>query len=144
MKHAIMQLFVISLLLPFEANAQMTLPTFECVLTDKLNNYDWPGKRIETFNQSTPVIYFICQSDNAFRGDKIKAVWIADHVDAHMPAFSTIAVKTSRYNKHINGTEIFEANLSLEKPACGWPLGVYHIQTYINGIESYSYKFEVR
>ena len=120
------------------------LPTVQCTLTNKLDVYDWPGSAQDTFLQSTPNLFFICTSNNVITGDSVKAVWIADHTLGTWPANFTFAVKKKHVIKHVNDDETFEANLSVSKPPNGWPLGTYHVQLYIDGIEDKNYKFKIR
>tara|TARA_R110000868_G_scaffold137949_9_gene351666 strand:- start:2439 stop:2888 length:450 start_codon:yes stop_codon:yes gene_type:complete len=121
------------------------LPTFQCTLTNKLNVYYWPGFPEKDFSTNAPEVFLICDSNNAVTGDRIKAVWVADHVkNDSYPPNKTLAVKTRRYVKHQNSDETFEANLSLAKPEGGWPLGNYHVQLYVNNVEGQIYRFNVR
>lgn len=122
----------------------ISLPAFKCMLTNKLDAYDWPGSAQETFYYKTPKIYFMCYSKTAFRGDSIKAVWVADHLVAKPFYNKVIAVKTSRNKASTYGDQTFDADLSLARPGNAWPRGSYHIQLYINGIESDTYYFSVR
>ncbi len=124
--------------------AQGVLPTFQCTMTDKLDLYNWPGSIKDTFVQNTPVIYFICDSDNARTGDKIKAVWIADHTSTTHPEIYTLAASTYHVRLTQNDGVSSEADLSLKRPPCGWARGEYHVQVYINDIEGYVYRFKIR
>jgi hypothetical protein len=126
------------------ANGFGALPTFKCTLTDKLDKYNWPGVQREQFKTYTPKIYFICDSDTTMTGDSIKAVWIADHISNTKPAIHTMGIMTKHVVMRQSRGESFEADLSLEKPEGGWPLGAYHVQLYINGIPGYTYKFIIR
>lgn len=126
------------------AHAQGVLPTFQCTMTDKLDLNNWPGSIKDTFVQSTPIIYFVCNSDNARTGDKIKAVWIADHTSTTHAEIYTLAAKTYHVRLTQNDGVSSEADLSLSRPPCGWARGAYHVQVYINDIEGYTYKFQVR
>jgi len=144
MKHKIV-CAILTMMFPLAANATplLTLPTFTCTLTKKLDVYNWPGSANENFIASTPKIYFICQSDNVRTGDHIRAVWIADHTYG-MPPSKILCVKSKHVVTHRNSPEIFEANFSLGRPGKAWPKGSYHIQTYINDIPSYNYNFTIR
>lgn len=122
----------------------MSLPAFKCTLTDKLDAYDWPGSAQETFYYKTPKIYFMCSSKSAFQGDRIKAVWVADHLVVKPFYNKVIAVKSSRNASSKYGDQTFDADLSLARPGNAWPRGTYHIQLYINGVEGDTYNFSVR
>ncbi len=122
----------------------MILPTFQCMLTDKLDPDRWPGRQKDSFGRNDAKIYFICDSDNAATGDRIKAVWQAVHTVDHMPSYETIGVKSLHVIKRPNGGEMIEADLSLAKPVDGWDIGHYQVQVYVNGIEGYVYKFVIR
>jgi hypothetical protein len=121
----------------------MILPNFECTMTNKLDNFNWPGVAQADFAHGDKKIYLICDSDNAVTGDSIKAVWIADHTN-RLPPHYIIAVRNHRVYKPAHGDQISEANLSIVKPSCKWPAGVYHVQLYVNGIEDKSYPFIIK
>ncbi len=127
------------------AHAQsLILPNFVCTMTNQLDKFNWPGSSQDAFTSSQHAIYMICDSDNVYNGDRIKAVWIADHTGGYWPENFTIGVIGKRYVKRPNQDETFEANLSMAKPCTGWPKGVYHVQLYVNEIEDKSYAFQVR
>jgi hypothetical protein len=125
------------------SHAMYVLPVVKCTLTDKLDKYNWPGTKQEVFAASTPEIFFICDSETAYTGDRLKAVWLADHTSRTLVTH-TIAVTSKTYIKNPNGGETFEAQFSIKRPPCGWPTGSYHIQLYINGITDKDYPFIVR
>jgi len=125
-------------------SAQFVLPVFQCTLTNKLDVFNWPGTPQETYVTGTREIYFICNSDNAENGDRIRAVWVADHTNGYLPPNTVISTQTHRIVKPHNENQTSEENLSLKKPAQGWPTGEYHVQLYVNGIEDKTYLFKVR
>lgn len=127
------------------AQAQsLILPNFLCTMTNKLDKFNWPGSEQDAFTPSQQAIFMICNSDNVYNGDRIKAVWIADHTGGYWPEHFTIGVIGKRFVKRPNQDETFEANLSMAKPCNGWPTGVYHVQLYVNEVEDKSYTFQVR
>lgn len=148
MKHKLMLSLILSvgtaMIAASQSHAQFTLPVFQCTLTNKLDVYHWPGTPQENYTPTTGEIFFICESDNASTGDRVKAVWIADHTNNGFKPNTIISSQTHRVVKPQTGDQTSEANLSLKKPAKTWPTGTYHVQLYVNNIEDKSYSFTVR
>ncbi len=117
---------------------------FECTLTDQVSANDVPGGAKESFSQTTPTIYLICDSDKVSKGEQVKATWIA--VDTHdvAPANYKIDEKSLTVDKDITNDQTYTANLSLSKPDKGWPAGTYRVDLYVNDKLDKSVPFNVK
>lgn len=80
-----------------------------------------------TFAPDTPAVFALLQMEGVKRGDKLRAVWIADDVGKVAPANTKIAEKTMTMEGDPN-----EGSFSCTKPAKNWPPGKYHVDIYAN------------
>jgi len=80
-----------------------------------------------TFAPETPVIFALLQMEGVKKGDKLRAVWIADDVGGAAPAKTQIAEKTMTMEGVPN-----EGSFSCTKPGKNWPAGKYHVDIYAN------------
>ncbi|HEV2806237.1 MAG TPA: hypothetical protein VGW57_15045 [Chthoniobacterales bacterium] len=80
-----------------------------------------------TFAPDTPAVFALLQMGGVQKGDKLRAVWIADDVGDAAPAHTKIAEKTMTMEAVPN-----EGRFSCTKPAKNWPAGKYHVDIYAN------------
>ena len=80
-----------------------------------------------TFAPDTPAVFALLQMGGVQKGDKLRAVWIADDVGDAAPAHTRIAEKAMTMEGVPN-----EGNFSCTKPAKNWPAGKYHVDIYAN------------
>lgn len=80
-----------------------------------------------TFAPDTPAVFALLQMGGVRKGDKLRAVWIADDVGDAAPAHTKIAEKAMTMEGVPN-----EGNFSCTKPAKNWPAGKYHVDIYAN------------
>lgn len=91
-----------------------------------------------TFARDTPAVFAMLQMEGVLKGDKLRAVWIADDVGDAAPAHTKIAEKSLTMEGVPN-----EGNFSCTKPAKNWPAGKYHVDIYANDKLITSAKFTV-
>ena len=80
-----------------------------------------------TFTPDTPAVFALLQMGGVQKGDKLRAVWIADDVGDAAPAHTKIAEKAMTMEGVPN-----EGRFSCSKPAKNWPAGKYHVDIYAN------------
>lgn len=119
-------------------------PKFDCILTDTVDNAGRPGAAKNAFQQTTPLIYLICQSDQVKKGQIVKAEWIADDTHNAAPANYKIQEKSVDVSRQPTGDEVFTANFSLSKPDKGWPAGTYHVALFVDNSPLKSVNFSVQ
>lgn len=121
-----------------------TSPKFICTLTNKLSAQDQPGVGRDTFAKNTPVIYYVCMSNDVKKGQVAKAAWIAADTHHAAPENYKIDEKSIKVIKDLSRDEDFTANFSLSIPNGGWPAGRYHVDLYLNDKLIQSAKFFVK
>jgi hypothetical protein len=80
-----------------------------------------------TFAPDTPAVFALLQMGGVQKGDKLRAVWIADDVGDAAPAHTKIAEKAMTMEGVPN-----EGRFSCTKPSKNWPAGKYHVDIYAN------------
>ena len=90
---------------------------------------DKDTKPTTTFSADVPQIYCFFRTKGSEKGDKLRAVWIADDVGDAAPADTKIDESSLTADQ-----ENFYGAFSLSKPTKGWPTGKYHVAIY-NGDE---------
>ncbi len=86
---------------------------------------DGDTKPATSFASDTPKLFAFFRSTGTEKGDKLRAVWIAEDVGDAAPANTKIDEVT------VTGTkDDFEGAFSLSKPDKGWPVGKYKVQIY--------------
>jgi hypothetical protein len=86
---------------------------------------DGDTKPATSFASDTPKLYAFFRSKGTEKGDKLRAVWIAEDVGDAAPANTKIDEVT------VTGTkDDFEGAFSLSKPDKGWPVGKYKVEIY--------------
>jgi hypothetical protein len=91
-----------------------------------------------TFAPDTPVVFALLQMEGVKKGDKLRAVWIADDVGKAAPANTKIAEKAMTMEG-----DPMEGSFSCTKPAKNWPAGTYHVDIYANDKLATTAKFTV-
>ena len=79
------------------------------------------------FARDTPAVFALLSMEGVLKGDKLRAVWIADDVGDAAPAHTKIAEKTMTMEGVPN-----EGSFSCTKPSKNWPAGKYHVDIYAN------------
>lgn len=78
-----------------------------------------------TFAADVPKLYAFFRSKGTEKGDKLRAVWIAEDVGDAAPAKSRIDEATLTADQ----ADYYGA-FSLSKPIKGWPVGQYKVEIY--------------
>lgn len=91
-----------------------------------------------TFAPDTPAVFALLRMEGVKKGDKLRAVWLADDVGDAAPAKTKIGEKTMT----MEGVPT-EGNFSCTKPGKTWPAGKYHVDIYANDKLITSAKFTV-
>lgn len=115
----------------------------DAILTDEFNN-NTPGSPKTIFKKNTQDIYTIWQSMQLRPGQKVKYVCIAEDTHNVAPANTKVdevvveVPKAQELNeKYING------KFTQHKPNNGWPIGIYHIDLYVDGSLNKTLKFTI-
>ncbi|HEU5424775.1 MAG TPA: hypothetical protein VFU72_14615 [Nitrolancea sp.] len=99
---------------------------------------DQPVDPGDSFPPDTAKLYLVFRTHGLPGQSHLEAIWIADRVDAPVPANyevtrSTIAVQGDQ-----------AGNFSLSKPNPGFPLGQYHVDLYLDGTLIGSFPFTIK
>jgi hypothetical protein len=119
-------------------------PTFDCTLTDQLRDDKTAGDAKDTFITSTPMIYYICSSDEVTKGQSIKSVWVADNTHNAAPDNYKIDEKAMLVSEDLGVAQTFTTNFSISSPTAGWPIGSYHVDLYVDNKLIQTAKFTVK
>ena len=124
MKHLI-AVSVVALFCAFHASAAD-------VTVDAFPSNEKDGDVVENFASDVAKVFVVFDAKGSKKGDKIRAVWIAEDVGDAAPANTKIDEATvTAENDDEHG------NFSLSKPAKGWPIGKYRCDIYAgNELES--------
>ena len=93
---------------------------------------------IKVFPPSTPKIFAAFKSKGAQKGDKVRAVWIAEDVGDVAPA-NTKVLETAGDLDDDSGTGTF----SLSASENGWAPGKYRVEIYVNDQLATKVKFAI-
>jgi hypothetical protein len=126
------------------ASLAADLPTFKCILTDKLAADGAPESEVDTFTKTTSNIYYVCQSDNVVQSQQVKAVWIAVNTNNAAPANYKIDEKTLAVDANASSDKIWTATNSVSSPTAGWPLGQYKVELYVDDKLATSKLFSIK
>ncbi len=86
---------------------------------------DGETKPATSFASDTPKLFAFFRSKGTEKGDKLRAVWIAEDVGDAAPANTKIDETPIVANE-----DDFSGAFSLNKPAKGWPVGKYKVEIY--------------
>ena len=104
----------------------LQLPAADDVTVEAVMAKDKDGEPTETFAVDVPKVYAFFKSKGTKKGDKIRAVFIAEDVGDAAPADTKIdEVAITAKNDDENGS------FSLSKPDKGWPKGEYRVDIYV-------------
>ena len=92
----------------------------------------------DVFGPDTPKLYAFFRSQGTTKGDKLRAVWIAEDVGGAADANTTIDEATLVADK-----DDFFGAFSLSKPDDGWPEGKYRVDIYLGDAVAISVKFKI-
>ena len=92
----------------------------------------------DAFGPETPKLYAFFRSQGTTKGDKLRAVWIAEDVGDAADANTTIDEATLVADK-----DNFFGAFSLSKPDDGWPEGKYRVDIYLGDTVATSVKFRI-
>lgn len=95
-------------------------------------------KPTTVFTLDTPKVLALFKTIGAQKGDKLRAVWIADNVGEAAPANTTIDETTVTLEGDTD-----DGNFSCTKPTKGWPAGKYHVDIYANDKLATTMKFTI-
>lgn len=91
-----------------------------------------------TFGTDMPKIMALVKTKGARKGDKLRAVWIADDVGDAAPANTTIEETAT-----VLEGDIQNGQFAVSKPNKGWPPGKYHVDIYANDELATTVKFTI-
>ncbi|HET7035320.1 MAG TPA: hypothetical protein VFI42_06510 [Thermomicrobiaceae bacterium] len=92
----------------------------------------------DSFAPDTAKIYLVFQAHGLPSESHLEAIWIADRVDAPVPA----GYEVTRSTIAVRGDQT--GNFSLSKPNPGFPLGQYHVDLYLDGTLVGSFPFTIK
>jgi hypothetical protein len=141
MKKIITSLVVVSGLFINAAYAEET-PKFDCEISDKVNADNEVNEKTE-FTPKTPIIFFVCTSEDVKVGQKIKAVWIAEDTHQVAPNHHEIDHTVLAVKKPLEEDQEWTGKFSLSKPNNDWPIGKYKVQLFAGEHLIETKKFEV-
>ena len=95
-------------------------------------------KPTSIFTPDTPVVFALLKIKGVKKGDKLRAVWVADDVGDAAPANTKMIEKTMTMEG-----DPTEGDFSCTKPPQGWPVGKYHVDIYANDELATKVKFTV-
>jgi len=90
------------------------------------------------FTPDTPVVFALLKIKGVTKGDKLRAVWVADDVGDAAPANTKMIEKTMAMEG-----DPAEGDFSCKKPPEGWPAGKYHVDIYANDKLATTVKFKI-
>jgi len=99
---------------------------------------DKDTKPTNHFDVDAPQVYAFFHTNGSHKGDKLRAVWIADDVGDAAPANTKIDETSSTADQ-----DNFFGAFSLSKPNNGWPEGKYHVEIYAGDKLATSVKFTI-
>ncbi len=97
------------------------------------------GKAAETFKTTQPTIYLLWKGETLKKGDKLRAVWIAEDV-GEAAAKNT---KIDEYSIEAPGPKS-EGTMSLSSPEKGWPVGTYRVDFFVGDELKLKLPFTIR
>jgi len=100
---------------------------------------DKDTKPTTTFSADVPQIYCFFRTKGSEKGDKLRAVWIADDVGDAAPADTKIDEASLTADQ-----ENYFGAFSLSKPTKGWPVGKYHVDIYNGDDVGTTVKFSIK
>lgn len=87
-----------------------------------------PGEAaVKVFPPNTPKVFATFKSKGAQKGDKVRALWIAEDVGDAAPANSKVWENTGDLDSDTD-----TGSFSVSEPTNGWPLGKYRVEIYAN------------
>lgn len=92
-----------------------------------------------TFEADVPKLYAFFRSKGTKKGDKLRAVWIADDVGEAAPKNTKIDEAPLDASQ-----DDFYGAFSLSKPTKGWPAGQYHVEIYVGETLATTAKFTIK
>ena len=104
----------------------LQLPAADDVTVEAVMAKDKDSEPTETFAVDVPKVYAFFKSKGTKKGDKIRAVFIAEDVGDAAPEETKIdEVAITAKNDDESGS------FSLSKPDKGWPKGEYRVDIYV-------------
>jgi len=100
---------------------------------------DKDTKPTTSFSSDVPKIYCFFRTKGSEKGDKLRAVWIADDVGDAAPADTKIDEASLTADQ-----DNFFGAFSLSKPTKGWPVGKYHVDIYNGDDVGTTVKFTIK
>ena len=91
-----------------------------------------------TFATDVPKLYAFFKTKGTEKGEKLRAVWIAEDVGEAAPANTKIDESTLTADQ-----DDFYGAFSLSKPNKGWPAGSYRFEIYDGGELATTVKFTI-
>jgi len=83
-------------------------------------------KPAESFKTDQATIYLLWKGETLTKGEKVRAVWLAEDVGDAAPKDT----KIDEYTVEAAGPKS-EGTMSLSKPDAGWPVGKYRVELYV-------------
>jgi len=90
------------------------------------------------FTPMTPKFIDYFHSTGTAKGDKLRVLWIAEDVGDVAPPDTPLGEM-----EFTTGEDDYHGAFSLSKPACGWAVGKYRVELYVNDQLATSVKFTV-
>jgi hypothetical protein len=97
----------------------------EDVTVEAIVAKDKDSEPTDTFAPNVPQVYAFFKTKGSKKGDKFRAVWIAEDVGDSAPPDTKNDEATLTADK-----DDFFGAFSLSKPTKGWPLGDYRVDIY--------------
>jgi hypothetical protein len=91
-----------------------------------------------TFPTDSAKIYLAFEARDLPAGTHLEAIWIAERVDAPVPA----GYEVTRSTITVQGNQV--GNFALSRPNPGFPTGQYHVDLYLDGSLIGTYPFTVK
>src|SRR5437868_9134337 len=99
---------------------------------------DKDTKPTTSFAADVPKLYAFFRTHGSEKGDKVRAVWIAEDVGDAAPANTKIDESTLTADE-----ENFYGAFALSKPTKGWPVGKYRVDLYSGDEVATSVEFTI-
>ena len=100
---------------------------------------DKDSKPTDTFDTNVPKLYAFFKTKGSTKGDKLRAVWIAEDVGDAAPKNTKIDEASLTADQ-----DNFFGAFSLSKPTEGWPEGSYRVDIYNGDKVANSAKFTIK
>ena len=100
---------------------------------------DKDSRPTNSFEPNVPKVYAFFKTKGSTKGDKLRAVWIAEDVGTAAPANTKIDEATLTAD-----TDNFYGAFSMSKPTKGWPEGAYRVDIYNGDEVAVSKKFTIK